>query len=214
MVNQLKPNKDVSESAPELRWIPILAGAFAVLVAVAAMYALTAERSAAPSNRAEIFSGLGGDFTLTGHSGAPISLSDFQGKVVLLYFGYTYCPDVCPIHLTLMSAALDRLGGRAIRIQPLLVTVDPARDTPEAMALYVSHFGSTLIGLTGSEAEISGVAAQYAAAREIVGDLSDPYYTVNHASVIYVIGEGGEIIDLLNTDITPDQLAEQLRRYL
>jgi len=214
MVNRTDPNKEVGESAPELRWIPILAGAFAVFVAVAAMYALTAERSAAPSNRAEVFAGLGGDFTLTGHTGAPVSLSEFEGKVVLLYFGYTYCPDVCPIHLTLISAALDRLGGRANRIQPLFVTVDPARDTPEAMALYVSHFNSTLIGLTGSEEEISGVAAEYAAAREIVGDLSDPYYTVDHSSVIYVIGEEGEIIDLLNTDVTPDQLAEQLRRYL
>jgi protein SCO1/2 len=134
--------------------------------------------------------------------------------VVLLYFGYTYCPDVCPIHLTLISAALDRLGGRASQFQTLFVSVDPARDTPEAMGDYVSHFDAPIVGLTGSEDEIEDVASEYAVARQIVGDPASDSYTVNHSSVIYVIGRDGKIVDLLNADVGPEELAEQLRRYL
>jgi len=146
--------------------------------------------------------------------GEPVSLSDFEGQVVLLYFGYSYCPDVCPIHLTLISAALDRMGRRGDEIQPLFVTVDPARDTPEAMAGYVTHFAPGLIGLTGNEDDIQRMTQRYAAARQIEGDPSDDFYTVNHSSVIYVINREGQIIDLLSPDLTPDQMAEQLRRYL
>jgi protein SCO1/2 len=214
MVKAPDAKKDAKDSPLELRWIPILAGAFAVLVAVGALYAVTAERGGAVAGRAESFAGLGGDFTLTANTGAPVSLSDFRGKVVLLYFGYTYCPDVCPIHLTLISAALERLGARANQVQALFVTVDPARDTPPLMDLYVSHFDAPIIGLTGSEEEIETVAAEYAVAREIVGDPAGDDYTVNHSSVIYVIGRDGEIIDLLNADVGPEELAEQLRRYL
>lgn len=214
MVNTPAPKKDTADSPLELRWIPILAGAFAVLVAIGALYAVTAERGEAPGSRAEAFAGLGGDFTLTGNSGSPVSLSDFEGKVVLVYFGYTYCPDVCPIHLTLISAALDRLGGRASQFQPLFVSVDPGRDTPEAMDVYVSHFDAHLIGLTGSEDEIETVTDEYAVARQIVGDPASDNYTVNHSSVIYVIGREGQVIDLLNADAGPEELAEQLRRYL
>lgn len=214
MVNTPASKEDTSDSPLELRWIPILAGAFAVLVAVAALYAVTVERGAVSASRAENFAGLGGDFTLTAGSGAEVSLSDFRGKVVLLYFGYTYCPDVCPIHLTLISAALDRLGRRAEDIQPLFVSVDPARDRPEQLELYVGYFGSSLIGLTGSEDDIETVASEYAVARQIVGDPASDDYTVNHSSVIYVIGREGEIIDLLNADVGAEELAEQLRRYL
>jgi len=214
MVNTPASKEDTSDSPLELRWIPILAGAFAVLVAVAALYAVTVERGAVSASRAESFAGLGGDFTLTAGSGAEVSLSDFRGKVVLLYFGYTYCPDVCPIHLTLISAALDRLGRRAEDIQPLFVSVDPARDRPEQLELYVGYFGSSLIGLTGSEDDIETVASEYAVARQIVGDPASDDYTVNHSSVIYVIGREGEIIDLLNADVGAEELAEQLRRYL
>ncbi len=212
MVNQTATNDDRPDRPFELRWIPVLAGAFAVLVAVSAMWALTLDR--APAGRAESFAGLGGEFTLTAHTGEPVSLSDFRGQVVLIYFGFTYCPDVCPIHLTLISAALDRMGRRAQDIQPLFVTVDPARDTPEAMAPYVSYFADNLIGLTGAEEEVLGVASAYAVGRQIVGDPAADDYTINHSSVIYVVGREGEIIDLLNADVTPDQLAAQLRRLL
>ena len=214
MVNEPLSQRPDQGGFLELAWIPILAGAFAVLVAVGAMFVLTGERAQSPDSRAELFSEIGGEFTLTGHTGAPVSLSDFHGQIVLVYFGYTYCPDVCPIHLTLISAALDRMGRRARDIQPLFVTVDPARDTPEAMARYVDYFAASLIGLSGSETEIDDVATQYAVARQIVGDTAADDYTVDHSSVIYVIGREGQIIDLLNTEQTPDELAAQLQRLL
>jgi len=213
MVNEHSQPGETPDSPLELRWIPILAGAFVVLVAVVAMFALTAER--APSaGRAEMFSSIGGDFTLTGHTGEPVNLADFRGKVVLIYFGFTYCPDVCPIHLTLMSAALDQLGPRRDAVQPLFVTVDPARDTPEQMDRYVSYFDEALIGLTGSDTEIGEVTSSYAVAHQIVGDPASDNYTVNHTSVIYVVDREGAIVDLLNTDLTADELAAQLAQFL
>lgn len=214
MANPQTVHRSADDRPQELRWIPILAGAFAVLVAVAATLAFLLAGDRDRSDRAEMFAGLGGDFELMAHTGERVSLSDFEGQTVLVYFGYTYCPDVCPIHLTLISAALERLDARSNRIQPLFVSVDPARDTPEAMAAYVQHFTPGLIGLTGTEEEIAQVARQYAVARQIVQDDALSDYTVNHSSVIYVINGEGRIVDVLSPDSTPEELAEQLRGIL
>jgi protein SCO1/2 len=203
-----------SDRPAELRWIPILAGAFAVLVAVAATLALTAERDAGLADRAEQFASIGGDFTLTGPGEEPVSLTDFRGKVVVVYFGFTYCPDVCPIHLALISAALEEVGADAEAIQPLFISLDPARDTPDIMAQYVAYFDERMLGLTGSAGDINTVASQYAVAHSIEGDPASETYTINHSSAIYVIGRGGRIADLLSPELTPTQLAAQLRRHL
>src|SRR5262245_59223420 len=90
---------------------------------------------------------VGGRFTLTDHNGRRVSDQDFRGKYMLIFFGFTYCPDVCPSELQVMSAALDELGSEADKIQPIFITIDPARDTPEAMKLYVSNFHPRLVGL-------------------------------------------------------------------
>ncbi len=206
------------EHPAELRWIPILAGAFVVLVALVALFALTTPRndqlSEQQRQRAELFAGLGGDFTLTGHTGEPVSLADFRGQVVVIYFGYSSCPDVCPIHLTLLAAAMDRLGTRADRLQPLFISLDPERDTVEALSGYVGYFHERLIGLTGTQDEIDQVARQYAVAHEIVRDPALGDYSVNHTTVFFVVNEDGRVVDLLAPDMTADQLADQLRSHL
>ncbi len=202
-----------SERLGELRWIPLLAGAFALLVAVIATFGLTRSGSEGLDDRAALFSGLGGEFTLTGHTGERVSLSDFQGKVVVVYFGYSFCPDVCPVHLTLITAALDSMGRRANQVQPLFISVDPGRDTPEALNGYVGHFHESLIGLTGTEEEIGEVAGSFAVAHEIVEDPDLSGYLVNHTSAIYVINQDGQVVDLLSPDSTPAQLATQISRH-
>ena len=110
---------------------------------------------------------MGGPFTLTSHDGRRVSESDFAGRYRLVYFGFTFCPDVCPTDLQVLAAGLRRFEAsdaeRAARVQPLFVTVDPARDTPEALRAYVANFHPRLVGLTGSEEEIARVARAYGA---------------------------------------------------
>ena len=99
---------------------------------------------------------VGGPFTLTDHTGKRVTDQDFRGRFMLVFFGFTYCPDVCPTALQVMAAALEKLGRKAEQITPVLITVDPERDTPEQMAMYVKSFHPRLVGLTGTPAEIDG----------------------------------------------------------
>lgn len=199
----------------ELRWIPVLAAVFVALLAVAITFALLQPAPPAGADRAATFEGLGGDFVLTSHEGEPVSLADFRGKVVLIYFGYSFCPDVCPIHLSLLTAALDQMPARARdQVQPLFISIDPERDTPEALAGYVRHFTPSLIGLTGSSEEIAAVAGTYAVgySREDDPDMSE--YLMAHTSAFFVIDPEGRMVDLLRPDMTPDQLASAIREHL
>lgn len=199
----------------ELRWIPVFAAAFVALLAIAITFALLQPAPPAGPTRAAQFEGLGGDFTLTSHEGEPVGLADFRGKVVLIYFGYSYCPDVCPIHLSLLTAALDQLPERARdQVQPLFVSIDPERDTPEALAGYARHFTPNLIGLTGSNDEIADVAAAYAVGYSRTEDPDIAGYTMNHTSAFFVIDREGQMVDLLRPDMTPRQLAEAVRQHL
>lgn len=105
---------------------------------------------------------VGGPFTLESSSGHAVSDRDFRGKYMLVYFGYTYCPDVCPTTLNAVADALDRMGKRADDLQPLFITVDPRRDTPAVMKQYTAAFSPRLLGLTGTDAQIAAVAKEYA----------------------------------------------------
>ncbi|HEX4113887.1 MAG TPA: SCO family protein, partial [Stellaceae bacterium] len=104
---------------------------------------------------------IGGPFTLTDQNGVVRHDTDFRGKLMLVYFGYTYCPDVCPTTLTLMSDALKKLGPDAARIAPLFITVDPDRDTPAQMKLYIQSFDPRFVALTGSAAQVAAAAGDY-----------------------------------------------------
>lgn len=199
----------------ELRWIPVLAAAFVALLAVAITFALIQQTPPAGANRAAQFEGLGGDFVLTSHQGEPVGLADFRGKVVLIYFGYSFCPDVCPIHLSLLTAALDQLPASARdQVQPLFVTIDPERDTPEALSGYVRYFAPNLIGLTGSSEGIAEVAAAYAVGYTRTDDPDLNGYTMNHTSAFFIIDREGRMVDLLRPDMTPRQLAIAIREHL
>jgi protein SCO1/2 len=115
----------------------------------------------------------GGPFALVDHDGRPRRDTDFRGRHLLVYFGYTSCPDLCPLGLDTIAQALDLLGPRADAVQPVFVTVDPARDTPEVLREYVASFDARLLGLTGSEADIRSVTKAYRVHRRLVRTAPD-----------------------------------------
>lgn len=151
-------------------------------------------------------------FTLTNQNGAEVTEKDFQGRYMLAYFGFTYCPDVCPTSLHTITTALDQLGADRSRIVPVFVTLDHIRDTPEEMADYVANFGDDFVGLTGTEADIARAARSfnvYYFAGEVDGT-----YTVEHTSYYYLVSPEGKTIKYFDYGTSPDAMAEELRAIL
>ena len=156
---------------------------------------------------------VGGPFTLTDQTGKQRSDTDFRGKLMIVYFGYTYCPDVCPTDLMAITQALDALGPAAEGVQPVFITIDPERDTA-LLAGYVSAFHRSLVGLTGSPDEIRKVANSYKAFYVKVQDERSRDYSIDHAGVIYLIGRNGEYLGFMPPQTNPDRLTEVLRKNL
>jgi cytochrome oxidase Cu insertion factor (SCO1/SenC/PrrC family) len=153
---------------------------------------------------------VGGPFSLTNHSGKTVTDRDFRGRYMLVYFGYSFCPDVCPTTLGVMAEALQKAGGKAQRIAPVFITIDPERDTPQVLGEYMKAFGPQFIGLTGSPAAIKDVEKKYrvyAAKRP----LDKGGYGMDHSSVLYLMGPDGKMISFYDEAISPDELAKDLR---
>lgn len=153
----------------------------------------------------------GGDFTLPSGEGS-VSLSSLSGHPVILYFGYTYCPDVCPVGLAVIRDALQSDPSFA-NVKTLFVTVDPARDTAQRLAEYVTFFHPSIIPLRGSEAEIKAVAQSYGT-YFMRGTQTGETYAVDHTAYFYLIDADGELVRVLDHATTPEQLAESLRALL
>ena len=156
---------------------------------------------------------VGGPFTLTDQTGKQRSDTDFRGKLMIVYFGYTYCPDVCPTDLMAITQALEALGPAAEGVQPVFITIDPERDT-KLLAGYVSAFHRSLVGLTGSPDEIRKVANSYKAFYVKVQNERSRDYSIDHAGVIYLIGRNGEYLGFMPPQTNPDRLTEVLRKNL
>jgi protein SCO1/2 len=149
---------------------------------------------------------------LTDHTGKPRRLEDFRGKAVVLFFGFTHCPDVCPTTLVEVAGALEKLGADAQRVQVLLVTVDPERDTQEALAKYVTAFNPTFLGLRGDAAATRRVAKEFKIYYEKrkTGDT----YTVDHSGQTYVIDAEGRLRLLVRPERVGQDLAPDLKTLL
>ena len=158
---------------------------------------------------------IGGPFALTDTGGKPFIDKDLRGSYAVLYFGYTFCPDVCPTTLNQLAEALDRLGPKAKLVRPVFITIDPRRDTPGVMKQYVQAFSPDLIGLTGTEAQIGAVAREFRVyyAPHRTGDGPNDY-TMDHSSVLYLIGPDGKFIAPLRADAGAEQIAADLSRHL
>jgi protein SCO1/2 len=155
----------------------------------------------------------GGDFTLTNQDNQPFRLKDVRGRPVLLFFGYTSCPDMCPMTMSRIMGALSRIGGGAAEVVTLFVSVDPKRDTPAVLKEYVASFHTPLIGLTGTEEELARVASAYHASYQLV-PTGTRNYLVNHTSAIFLIDRQGKLRQYFKYDEMPETLAAALRTVL
>lgn len=162
----------------------------------------------------------GGPFTLVDHTGRTVTDKDFRGSFLLVSFGYTHCPDVCPLTLAMVSQTLKHLGKDAAHVRPLFITVDPERDTPEVLASYVRAFHPAIIGLTGTPQQIRAVTkaykAHYAKAPlKTAGKVSDPsYYSVDHSAFTYLMGPNGNFLEVFGFKTSPEKMAEKIREVL
>jgi protein SCO1 len=158
---------------------------------------------------------IGGPFELVGKDGKTVTDEDFRGHYMLVFFGFTHCPDICPAELQVMSAALDDLGPDANKVVPIFITVDPERDTPEAVSAYVANFGPNFVGLTGSPEQIAKVAKEYRVTyQKFQDDSMGDNYSVDHSALVYLMGPDGEFVTHIPYGTPPDKMAETLRRYL
>lgn len=200
----------LSRSPAPRRRLAGLAAVAGLLVAAAAVWVgsgATEQPSATP------VPGFAARFALTTAEGAPVSEASYRGKWLLVYFGYTYCPDACPTALAALAGAVERLGSAGERVQPLFITVDPDRDTPAILAAYAQSFGGHLAALRGSTAE-TAAAAQAFRASYVRRDLGGGSYAMDHSSYIYIVDPQGRLVRLVTADSAVHDLAATLQGLL
>ena len=164
----------------------------------------------------ELMSGkgqVGGPFTLFDQTGKKRSLAEFKGKVVLIYFGYMFCPDICPIDLSNLAGLLKRLGKDSAQVQIIFITLDPARDTPELMGKYVQHFDKRILGLRGTEQQTKQVATQYKTFYEKVS-LNGNQYVIDHTAFIYILNRAGKYLAFFPPGTSPERMEVMVREAL
>jgi len=207
------PSKTVSR----LRLVRRISLGLAALILVAVVAVIAEQRlTDTPHTGTAPEVKIGGPFSLTDHTGRAVTEADFRGKAMLIFFGYTYCPDVCPTSLTEISAAMDKLGPLADKVVPVLVTVDPERDSVSVMKDYVAHFHPSIVGLTGTAEQIKQVAkayrVYYAKVPDKGGDASA--YLMDHSSVIYLMGPDGRFLAHFSTQTDAETMAAKIKSLL
>ncbi|MHB1140571.1 MAG: SCO family protein [Sulfuricaulis sp.] len=170
----------------------------------------------APAFKSMDISGVewGGDFTLTAHTGKPVKASEFNGKVVVMFFGYTHCPDICAPTLVKLDQVVKRLGDEAKNVQVLFITVDPAHDTVPQLAGFIPPFNPSFIGLTGSDKEIAAVAAEYKVAYGQSSQAKSGQILVDHSTGILVKDKKGKLRLLVKNDVAVEDLESDIRVLL
>jgi len=169
------------------------------------------ETDAAAENRAP--------FSLIDQNGRAVTDRDFAGSFMLIFFGYTYCPDICPTDLTVMSEAVDLLGEAGDVVQPIFITIDPTRDTAEVMAAYVKHFHPRLVGLTGTSEQISAIGARYGVQAqryqaEAASEPADDEYYLDHTGAMYLLGPNGEGLTYFQHGMPAADIAATIQQFI
>lgn len=193
----------------------VIAMAGLVAGGLAALLAISDTRTSLPQT--PVSSGkalIGGPFSLVDHDGKPVSERDFAGRPMLVMFGFTQCPDICPSGLQLMSAALDKLGDQARGLTPVFISLDPERDTPEKLKDYIASFHPAIRGLTGSVADVAAVAKAYRVYFKKVPLEGGAGYTIDHSSFFYIMDRKGEFLAHVPHSSNPDALSLRLKSAL
>lgn len=205
------------------KWYWVVAGLSAMVlgalcIAAGALSFLVYPESIVSESGAVVRSGtaaIGGPFSLVATDGQTVTDQTYRGKWLLIYFGYTSCPDACPTALNSMSVALEKLGSRADRLQPVFVTIDPERDTRDAVGRYLTSFGSRIVGLTGTEDQIESIIKEYRlyVSRE-KPDAGGKDYLVSHSSYIYLMDPQGAFVNVIHSDAVGDDIAVWVRKEM
>lgn len=155
---------------------------------------------------------IGGPFTLTDHTGRTVTDTDFRGKYLLVYFGYTFCPDVCPTELGTMARVMDLLGRQADKVQPLFISVDPERDTVAQLKDYVALFHPRLVGLTGTPEQVQATAKAYRIyyKKAPQPNAKPDEYLMDHSSFLYLMGPDGRFLGVYPANTSADRVAQDL----
>ena len=201
-------NSSLLPSRPKL----ILASILILLSVLIAALALSTLNSVKGGSGTAL---IGGPFTMLNEKGEIVTEKTYAGKYMLLFFGFTNCGDICPTELQVIAAAFSEMGATSDVITPILVTVDPERDTPQVMAEYVKNFHPRLQGLTGSAEQIAQFAKIYHIYFQKVPDLKNPAnYTMDHSSILYLMGPDGKFIKHFTYTTDAKNLAERLKKVL
>ena len=157
---------------------------------------------------------IGGDFALVDHEGRRVTLASYAGRHLLVFFGFTHCPDVCPLALGEVSAALDALGPAAAKVQPIFVSVDPERDTPAVLKDYVAAFDDRIAGLTGTQEEVAAAARAYRVYFKKVPVEGALGYTMDHSAFVYLMGPTGRLEAFFTHETKGEAMAKKIQGFL
>jgi len=185
----------------------------AVAVAIVTMWYVVSSGPRDPGYQSNV--SVGGPFTLVDETGATVTDRSYKGFYRLIYFGYTFCPDACPTELQVMSQAIETMGADGAKVQPIFITIDPARDTPKQLADYVKLFDKRLVGLSGTPEQIAQVAKAYKvyyAKAEASADKAN--YAMDHSSYVYLMDPDGRFMTVFPSDMDADKMAAEMRRYM
>ena len=190
---------------------------FAIVIAILATYFIM---TAGSSNKPLAGQGasigkadIGGEFSLMDQDGKPFSNKQLKGKLSLIYFGFTFCPDICPASLQKLTAVMDTLDKYKIDVTPVFITIDPKRDTPASLKAYLGHFHRKFIGLTGKPEEIKEVADKFKVYYAVAhgSDLNRNDYLLDHTSLVYLMDKNGEYMAHFHIDSDPETMIEYIR---
>jgi len=158
---------------------------------------------------------VGGPFSLVGTDGKAVTDADFRGRYMLIFFGFTHCPDICPAELQVIAQALDKLGDKGKKVVPVFITLDPDRDTPQVMAEYVKSFGPNFVGLTGTPEAIAAAAKSYRVAyAKVENKESASDYSVDHSALVYLMDPEGKYVTHFSFGTSADEMAEKLNKIV
>jgi cytochrome oxidase Cu insertion factor (SCO1/SenC/PrrC family) len=191
-----------------------LLAALAVFLLVALAWQWGFISSAGREGQSSGIARIGGPFALTDQNSQPRSKKDFAGRLMLIYFGYSYCPDACPTALQVMSSALQALGPKASDVQPIFITIDPARDNPAHLKDYVENFFPGMVGLTGSEDAVKKAADAYRVYYRKATDGDSTEYLMDHSSIVFLMGRDGNYLTHFTHQTPPAKMADVIRKHL